>query len=129
MPVFNLYSYRKRVADGKTPDVFSYDKLPEALRVQIIHIWRDAIGPFYNYPSYTFHKSNENNEGWKMIHDIVAREHSVFALSQSYEINQRCEEYLLSSSSIDSALDIIEVSFRYIDKMARKMNDYERNPV
>ena len=47
MPVFDLFSHRKRVAAGDAPDVFAYDNLPEALRVQISLIWRDAIGPFY----------------------------------------------------------------------------------
>ena len=29
MPVLELFSHRKRVATGSTPDVFVYDKLPE----------------------------------------------------------------------------------------------------
>lgn len=126
MPVFDLFSYRKRNANGRTPDVFSYDKLPELLRVQVIHIWRDAIGPFYNYSRYDLSKVAENNEGWKMIHDIVAREHGKFALSASYDINESCEEYFLNNSSIDAALDIVEVSFRYIDQIVRQMHDRER---
>ena len=61
MPVADLYSYRKRVAEGETPDVFVYDTLPEALRVQIIQIWRDAIGPFYVYSEYSMRDVKENN--------------------------------------------------------------------
>ena len=26
------------------PDVYVYDKIPQELKVQIIHIWHDAIG-------------------------------------------------------------------------------------
>ncbi len=126
MPVFDQFSYRKRNASGRTPDVFSYDKLPESLRVQIIHIWRDAIGPFYEYSRYDLSETTENNEGWKMIHDIVAREHGKFALSARYNLNQSCEEYLLSNSSTDAALDIVELSFRYIDHVVRQMHDHER---
>ena len=48
MSVFDLFSFRKRLAAGDTPDVFTYDELPEQLRVQIVHIWRDAIG-VHNY--------------------------------------------------------------------------------
>jgi len=126
VPVFDLYSYRKRRNDGRTPDVFSYDRFPESLRVQIIHIWRDAIGPFYVYGPRDFAKATENNEGWGMIHDIVAREHSKFSLSQRYETNRSCEEYLLSNSSTEAALDITEVSFLYIDRVVRQMHEQER---
>ena len=39
MPVLDLFSYRKRVATGSTPDVFVYDELPEELRVQRVKIY------------------------------------------------------------------------------------------
>ena len=47
MPVFDLFSHRKPVAEGETRDVFVYDELPDALRVQLIYIWRDSIGQFH----------------------------------------------------------------------------------
>ena len=81
MPIANLYSYRKRVAEGETPDVFVYDALPETLRVQIIHIWRDAIGEFKLRPGRGSENYIHNNEGWNFIHDTVAREHGVFKLA------------------------------------------------
>lgn len=46
MTVYDTYSYRRRVAKGDVPDVFVYDKLPIKLRIQIVHIWRDAIGVY-----------------------------------------------------------------------------------
>ena len=52
MRVLDLYSHRKRVADGNAPDVFTYDELPSELRVQVAHIWSDAIG-------------NDNAVAWK----------------------------------------------------------------
>jgi hypothetical protein len=44
MKVFDLFSKRQRRARGQVPDIFVYDDLPVELRVQIIHIWRDAFG-------------------------------------------------------------------------------------
>ena len=90
MPVFDLFSYRKCGAEGETPDVFVYigydfeeevenDELPEALRVQIIHIWRDSIGKFHVYIGYDFEEEVENNMGWQFIHDAVARERQAVA--------------------------------------------------
>ena len=126
MPVFDLFSYRKCVAEGETPDVFVYDELPEALRVQIIHIWRDSIGKFHVYIGYDFEEEVENNMGWQFIHDAVARERGVFDLADGPRINDRCETYLLNTASVEAALDLIEVSFRYIDKTARHYSSHDR---
>ena len=64
VPLFNFFSYRKCVSGGDTPDVFVYDELPEALRVQISLIWRDAIGPFYVSSDYSLSSPPSNNQGW-----------------------------------------------------------------
>ena len=42
MQVRKLFSYRKKMAEGKEPDIYVYDSLPNTLRNQIILIWRDA---------------------------------------------------------------------------------------
>ncbi len=131
MPVFNLFSYRKRVAEGETPDVLVYDELPETLRVRIIHIWSDAIGTFDVFSHHYFEDIIENNEGWSLIHDIVAREHGVLDLADGHGIGQpnfkhHCETYLLKSESVYNALDLIETSFFYIDKIARDFNHNDR---
>jgi hypothetical protein len=55
--------------------------LPDALRTQIVHIWREAIGPFYVRGSYDMSSPDENNAAWTFIHDTVAREHGVFTLT------------------------------------------------
>jgi hypothetical protein len=50
MGVFNLFSKRQRQARGEMPDVYVFDKLPPALRVQIVHIIQDAFGvDHYNH--------------------------------------------------------------------------------
>ena len=43
MPIHDLFSKRRKRAAGETADVYIYT-IPEKLRVQIIHIWGDAIG-------------------------------------------------------------------------------------
>ena len=126
MPVLNLFSYRQRIASGETPDVFVYDKLPEALRIQISHIWRDAIGPYFIVTGYTFSTPPNNNEGWELIHDAVAREHGVFALGNQLSIEERCVAYLLESRSVGVGLDLIEASFLYVDKNARDFGPHDR---
>ena len=127
MPVFDLFSHRKRVAEGETRDVFIYDELPDALRVQIIYIWRDSIGQFHVNLGYDFEEEGvHNNVGWRFIHDAVAREHGVFDLADEPRINDRCETFLRNTASVDAALDLIEVSFRYIDEIARRYSSSDR---
>ena len=126
MPVLDLFSYRKRVAEGKLPDVYTYDDLPNTLRVQIAHIWHDAIGPFHSYSGYFMGSHTENNQGWQQIHDAVAREHGRFDLGREPRIDERCIAYLLNAKSVEQVLDLVEFSFVYIDRVARKFNHFER---
>ena len=65
MPVINLYSYRKRVADGEVPDTLIYDELPTTLRVQVVRILTNAIGPYHVYTGIEFRDVYENNKAWK----------------------------------------------------------------
>ena len=111
MSVFDLFSFRKRRAAGDTPDVFTYDELPEQLRVQIVHIWRDAIGEY-------------NLEAWKNIHDAVAREHGRFGLGIGQGYRENCEEYLLGHQSVDETLDLIEFSFFVVDRIGRRVPEH-----
>ena len=113
MCVIDLFSHRKRVSEGNMPDVFIYDKLPKKLLVQIIHIWRDAIGP-------------HNNDGWQFIHNTVAREHGIFRLGPDYHNNECCRTYLFKSPSLEAALDLIELSFYYIDQFVRNFGSNDR---
>ena len=126
MPVLDLFSHRKRVAEGKFPDVYSYDDLPNHLRVQIAQIWLDAIGSYYLYSSYELGSVTENNHGWKQIHDAVAREHGLFNLGNQPRLDERCINYLLNAKKVEQALDLIEVSFVYIDRVARGFDHFER---
>ena len=103
MPILDLFSYRKRVADGAVPDVYVYDRLPDELRVQIVHLWRDAIGSW-----------EANYDAWATVHDTVAREHGVFRLSRGRWHGEQCDNFLLGGPAVDRVLDLFEASFQYI---------------
>ncbi len=126
MPVFDIFSYRKMATERKLPDVFEYDTLPDTLRVQILRIMQDAIGGSHHYTGYAVHRARENNEGWEFIHDVVAREHGVPQLAEHATMGQRCEDFLLSCSSVAHTLDLVEVSFSYVDKTARRFQQFDR---
>ena len=126
MSVLNLFSYRKRLAAGDTPDVFVYDELRQGLRVQISQILGDAIGPYYLGSRLGLGSPPNNNEAWDLIHKVVAREHEVFALGHDPSIADCCINYLLEITSVDEALDVIEAGFLYIDKVAQEFSPNDR---
>ena len=49
MAIFNLFSKRQKALRGDVPDVYTYDDLPNALRVQIVYIWSDVLGSDKDY--------------------------------------------------------------------------------
>ena len=49
MPIIDLYSKRKKREDDETVEVFEYDTIPNELKVQITHMWDDAIGNAEDY--------------------------------------------------------------------------------
>ena len=126
MAVLDLYSYRKRLAEGKLPDVFSYDELPDNLKKQIAHILHDAIGRFHSYDAFSKPLEIENNQGWEQIHDAISREHGLLRLGSESEINTRCINYLIRVPSVELALDLVELSFVYIDEVTRHFGQIKR---
>ena len=123
MEIFDTFSFRQRLAEGRMPDVVVYDEFPRTLRVQVIDIWRRAIGPCQD--------GFANPKGWAQIHHIVARElgefsRGEFSLGEGRTLARRCENFLLRAGSVDNALDLVDVSFHYVDRVARQFRDYER---
>lgn len=91
-------------------DVYQYDNLPTEFRVQVAHIWKDAIGTSY-----------ESLKLWQVIHNMICREKGVFTLAERHNGTDfdRCQHHLLTADT-DDTLDIIELAFRVCDRIARK---------
>ena len=112
MGIYETYSkrLRKRERAGQ-PDVYQNDDLPDALRVQIIHIWNSTIGSGY--------VEDYDAPGSQSIYGLIKRtfckEMGVFSLtgSQHDSDEKQCKGLLLNGSTLQ-ALDIIEFSFRLI---------------
>jgi hypothetical protein len=75
MTEIDLFSKRAKARRGEIPDVYQYGHLPETLRVQIIHIIRDALGDPNGYGSKTL-------EYMEYIHDTLCREYGIFELPE-----------------------------------------------
>ena len=119
MAIFELWSKRKKLAaKSGTEDIYTYDELPSALRVQVIHILNDAMG---NVASYEADARNR----WKFVHDTIAREIGVFQLTPYGSDQEKTTQWFLESASTDEALDLIELSFIYLEFKLAKMNTYD----
>ena len=127
MPVWDTYSHRKRVREGDVPDVYGYDELPEKLRVQIVQICSAAVGGFHSSSGYDIGSAHHhNNNGWSFIHNTVARELGVFELSSIHRLDEKCADFIVNHEAVDEVLDLVEVGFRYIDRIARAFREHER---
>ncbi len=113
MAIFDLYSKRQKQLRGEFPDVYVYDIIPRALRVQIVHIIRDAVGEDNYSGAYA-------SRVYDPINNALCREYGVFEL---VEYAQSPEEaiikFFLAEKSVDKVLDVIELSFRMIDHFVR----------
>jgi hypothetical protein len=56
--IFDIFSKRQRKLRGEVPDVYTYDSIPEPLKVQIIHIWNDTLGSQQEYVDPFLDKSS-----------------------------------------------------------------------
>jgi len=118
--IIDIFSKRKkREANAGKPDVYQYDDLPEPFRVQVVHIWRSALGP---YGTDEFGRAFPSNKFWGTIRDLLCRELGVFCLVQEAAgAADECIKHLLTAST-DGALDIIQLSFQVLNRVAR--DDY-----
>lgn len=120
MALFDLFSKRQKRLRGEVPDVFTYDNIPQPLRLQIVHIWRSAIG----VPEEFHARQNMVKEAYITIVEVLCREYGVFCLvDQGSEYLERdffkeLIKFFLSESNIEKVLDVIELSFRTIEKVA-----------
>lgn len=121
MAVFDLFSKRQKRLRGEYPDVYVYDELPKAFRVQVVHIIKDALGKdTYN--------TNHMSDAYKFVHDTLCREYGLFKLTDSYDesFEQVTFKFFLKEQSVEKVLDVIEMFFRLIDIYFRKNHPDKR---
>jgi AbiJ N-terminal domain 4 len=124
MAIWDLFSKRERRKRRQgQDDVFQYDNLPKEFRVQVIHLWVDGLGCWYDQPMYG---PPRTNLWWTEIIKIITREKGVFHLGRRTDNPFiQCQHYLQDAST-EEALDLIEVTFRLIDRVARPLDWHER---
>lgn len=103
MSIFDLYSKRQRRVLGEIPDVYTYDDLPEKLRVQILHIIKDV---FDSAPR------DESQDAYAYVVNTLCREYGLFELLPG-RLDQRTQlfQFFVKVQPIERALDIVELCF------------------
>jgi AbiJ N-terminal domain 4 len=122
MAVVDLFSKRKKREQGDASDVYTYSQIPEQLRVQIIHIWWDAIGK----PGELHDHGNIVKSAYEHIVKTLRREYGVFTLTKELHSRRQDEnplaeltKFFLEETDTLKLIDVIELSFRLIDSVVR----------
>lgn len=126
MAIIDLFSKRQKRLRGDVPDVYTYDDIPNPLRVQIVHIWTDTLG-----------NGNQWYEGqvrhaYELIVNTLCREYGVFKLPGAKDYGDReyineLANFFLQTDDVEKALDTIELSFRIIDRSTREWSYLNRH--
>jgi len=126
LAIFETFSKRqKRLERAGQQDVYQYDELPQTFKVQVVHIWNSSIGNYHRSSGYYSTKLSPANELWELTHSTLCRELGVFSLGDmGARPDSQCVQFLLGSET-DGALDIIEFSFKVIDRFARRFQPYQ----
>jgi len=117
MGINDLYSKRKKLAErGNQPEVYQYTNLPIEFRRQVIYIWSATIGSYVRERFISYEPLV--NRLWQKIHDLLARELGCFNFgTTSQNPFEQCMHFLLDKDTpIENILDLIELTFRYIDE-------------
>jgi hypothetical protein len=131
MPVHNIYSKREKRQKGEMPDVYQYAQIPQAFRVQAVHILRDVLG---SSPNRNF-RASYGYAVFKFIHDLLCREYGVFHLSPEAQrgfFDEAIYSFLLNTKETNEVLDVIETSFSVakikVDSNYRRQEETAQSP-
>ena len=119
MAIFDIFSKRQKVLRGEVPDIYVYDQMPINLRIQIVHILNDALGTGkWSYPKI---------DAFESIHKILCREYGIFSLAEGYNESDKNSviNFFLKTNDIEKVIDIIELSFRVVDRVIRELQIFE----
>lgn len=118
MAIFDLFSKRQKKLRGDVSDVYTYEDIPNPLRVQIVHIWTDTLGNKWQW------WEGEVRHAYEMIVNTLCREYGVFRLPGTRDLGERdyineLTNFFLQLTDVEKTLDVIELSFRVIDRSTR----------
>ena len=67
-----LFSRRYKKENGLFPDIYQYEKLPDKLKITLLHIFEEA----FHYETFRFNKIEIENV-FQKIYKTICKEHSL----------------------------------------------------
>ncbi|WP_041409765.1 hypothetical protein [Sinorhizobium fredii] len=74
MAIFDLFSKRQKRQRGEVPDIYTYAALPNPLRVQIVHIFRNG------FDADGYDRNGSVKGAFKFVVQTLCEESGVFVL-------------------------------------------------
>ena len=132
---YEIYSKRQQRMQGEIPDTYQYETIPDELRVQIFYIW----GKMWGTPNYNnfeeLQVSSSAYNAYTSIETTLREEYGVLYLDggdvpneDGYGFYWVVRNFLLKTEDTNKVIDIIEVSFRYIDQVIRDISPDSISP-
>lgn len=120
MKIFPIYSKKKLRENPPEQDVYEYVNIPQSLRVQIVHIFRDAIGSSL----HSSYGDSESESTYRAVHDAVARETGRFFIGSDRGLYEnRIIDVILNEKDIDAFFDVVQLCTQIINNYIRQ-NSY-----
>jgi hypothetical protein len=121
MGIVNLYSKQQKALTSLPPGVYRHDSLPKPLRVQIVHIWDEAIGT-------NAHPLSFAERLFESVRDTLRKEYRVFKLTNTRppqllyprSFRSQVEDFCLTCKDVNKSLDAIQLIFSQIDTLVRR---------
>ena len=111
MPIYDIYSKRQKRLRGELPDVYQYETIPGALRIQVRYIWDDTYGSNRLIPAVS--------RVYEHINNVLRREYGMFCLAGNRSPSDSVRHFFLNTKATEQVLDVIELSFQRIDEDVR----------
>ena len=122
MAIRDLFSNRGRPVPPL--DVLDYDVVPISLKVQIVHIWIDALGVGDEPSHYAYMGEVPISRAvWADAVATIRREHALFQLV-GHPLNDfdEMQKYLLRQDpplSVERVMDLLEVTFSAMESVVQ----------
>jgi hypothetical protein len=117
MAIFDIFSKRQKKLRGEVPEIYIYDDIPNALRIQIVQIIKETIG----VKKQIYNAQNEPAKAYQFIHKTLCKEYGIFALTDKYSSDEtNILNFLLTEKDTERVLDVVELSFKFILKVIKE---------
>ncbi|OCR25752.1 hypothetical protein AFK24_07280 [Pseudomonas syringae] len=120
--IIDLYSKRQKRLRGEEVDVYTYEDLSESFRVQVSYMIKDLLGDRDKYHQL----SEQVQEAYELISDLLRREYGVHNLGESYggyshrDPFDELHTFILKEPDTERCLDMVELSCRLGEIQGRK---------